>query len=186
MPRNRSPPPWKTLALWNLTHGRQWLREMAHRQPPKRRLRARNRLRINQLGVGTSFCGLPPASWQRGTLWNCACVVAFHEEGNDGNRGSREWSSGEFHAVVHDALKTEQAIVCIGTRERLSETALKILSILEEAGTLESAAAQTGLALYRVRTGAREMSEAELIEQRGEVLATTEKGRALAAKSRAA
>lgn len=90
------------------------------------------------------------------------------------------------YAGVHDALKAEQAIVCIGTRERVSETVLKILSILEEAGTLKSAAAQTGLALYRVRTGAREMSEAGLIKQRREVLATTEKGRALAAKSRAA
>ncbi len=122
-----------------------------------------------------------------GFFSNCAYVVAFREEGDDGNRDhSREPPSRGFHAGVHDALKAEQAVVCIGTRERVSETALKILSILEEAGTLESAAAAVGLSLYRVRSEVRGMSEAGLLEQREEVLATAEKGRALAAKSRAA
>ncbi len=74
-----------------------------------------------------------------------------------------EGTSRGFHAIVHDALKAEQAIVCIGTRERVSQTTLKILSVLEEAGALESAAAKTGLPLYRVRSGVWEMGQAGLL-----------------------
>ncbi len=81
-------------------------------------------------------------------MWASTCFMA-------------EETSGGIHAGVYYALKAEQAIVCIATRERVSETALKILSILEETGTLRSAA-KMGLSLYRVLSGVWEMGQAGL------------------------
>ncbi len=68
---------------------------------------------------------------------------------------------------------------CIDSRGNLSESGRRILAALSHPITLEEAARQAGLPLYRVRSGAREMVEAGLVEVQGGAHVMTAAGRSL-------
>ncbi len=70
-------------------------------------------------------------------------------------------------------------MACIDSSGKLSESGRRILTALARPITLEDAAQQTGLPLYRVRSGAREMMRAGLVEEKAGAYATTSAGRAL-------
>jgi predicted Rossmann fold nucleotide-binding protein DprA/Smf involved in DNA uptake len=68
---------------------------------------------------------------------------------------------------------------CIDDRGQLNVVSRKILNAFTEPTTLEKAAEQTGLPLYRIRSGVREMAQAGLIEEKNGAYIATAAGRAL-------
>jgi DNA-binding IclR family transcriptional regulator len=70
-------------------------------------------------------------------------------------------------------------MACIGSQGELTESARKMLTALEKPGKAEDVAVRTGLPLYRVRGGLREMSEAGLVELNGSAYSPTQRGVAL-------
>jgi DNA-binding IclR family transcriptional regulator len=67
-------------------------------------------------------------------------------------------------------------MACIGNHGELTESARKMLTALERPGTAEDVAARSGLPLFRVRGGLREMSEAGLVELNGGAYSPTQRG----------
>ncbi|MGA9673535.1 MAG: hypothetical protein WBQ94_30365 [Terracidiphilus sp.] len=70
-------------------------------------------------------------------------------------------------------------MACVGSNGKLTESARKMLAALEEHATAEEVAARTGLPLYRVRGGLREMSEAGFVELKSGAYSPTQRGPAL-------
>ncbi len=68
---------------------------------------------------------------------------------------------------------------CIDSSGNLSESGRRIVAALARPMTLEEAARQTGLPLYRVRSGAREMAGAGLVEEKAGAYVTTPAGQTL-------
>lgn len=68
-------------------------------------------------------------------------------------------------------------MACIDSSGQLSESGRRILAALFTPNTLEEIAKQTGLPLFRIRSGAREMLQVGLVEEKGGVYATTAAGR---------
>jgi hypothetical protein len=66
---------------------------------------------------------------------------------------------------------------CIESGGRLSESGRRILAALLTSNTLEEVAERTGLPLFRIRSGAREMLQAGLVEEKAGVLGVTAAGR---------
>jgi DNA-binding IclR family transcriptional regulator len=67
---------------------------------------------------------------------------------------------------------------CIDGSGRMTEMAGKILAAMAEGVALPEVAEKTGLPLYRIRSGARELVEAGLVEAKDETYILTEAGRA--------
>lgn len=67
-------------------------------------------------------------------------------------------------------------MACIGSHGELTESARKMLTALNNAGAPEDVAARTGLPLFRVRAGLREMAEAGLVELKEGVYSSTQRG----------
>lgn len=73
---------------------------------------------------------------------------------------------------------------CMDSGGQVTELARKILAAMAGGASLNEIAERTGLPLYRVRSGTRELVEAGLVETRDETYALTEAGRtAMAAVS---
>ncbi len=70
-------------------------------------------------------------------------------------------------------------MACVGSNGELTESARKMLTALEEPGTAEDVAARTGLPLFRIRGGLREMAEAGLVEQKDGAYSPTQRGLAV-------
>ncbi len=70
-------------------------------------------------------------------------------------------------------------MACIGSQGELTESARKMLLALENPASPEDVAAHTGLPLFRVRAGLREMAESGLAEQNNGVYSPTQRGRSL-------
>jgi predicted transcriptional regulator len=66
---------------------------------------------------------------------------------------------------------------CIDSSGQLSDTAKKILSALANPSNLEALAQRTGLPLYQIRSAAREIMRAGLIEEKDGTYALTAAGR---------
>lgn len=62
--------------------------------------------------------------------------------------------------------KGKKIVACIDSGGALSESGRRILAALTTPRTLEEVAQQTGLPLYRIRSGAREMLQAGLLEEK--------------------
>lgn len=71
---------------------------------------------------------------------------------------------------------------CIDSSGQINETARNLLAALAESPSLVDVAEKTGLPLYRVRSGARELAEAGLVESANETYVLTEAGREAIAK----
>jgi len=71
---------------------------------------------------------------------------------------------------------------CIDSSGQINEMARKLLDAFAEGSSLIATADKTGLPLYRVRSGARELAEAGLVEPANETYALTDAGRAAMAK----
>ncbi len=67
-------------------------------------------------------------------------------------------------------------MACIGSQGELTESARRMLAALAPPATPEDVAAHTGLPLFRVRAGLREMAEAELVQAQDGRYAATERG----------
>jgi len=67
---------------------------------------------------------------------------------------------------------------CVDGRGQLNEMAKKLLSAMADGSSLEQIAEKTGLPLYRIRSGTRELAEAGLVESANETYVLTEAGRA--------
>ncbi len=70
-------------------------------------------------------------------------------------------------------------MACINSSGELSPTAKKILAVLEQPARPEEVARTTGLPLFRIRSGLREMKQAGLVEERSGAYAISATGRAL-------
>ena len=68
---------------------------------------------------------------------------------------------------------------CIDGSGKLSESGRRILAALAHPITLEESARETGLPLYRIRSGAREMMRAGLVEEKAGAYMATPAGQAL-------
>lgn len=68
-------------------------------------------------------------------------------------------------------------MACISAEGTLTESARKMLQALQNPATPEEVAQTTGLPLFRVRSGLREMVQAGLIEEREGRYLLTETGR---------
>jgi predicted transcriptional regulator len=68
-------------------------------------------------------------------------------------------------------------MACIDSSGQLSESGRRILAALSAPNTLEEIAKQTGLPLFRIRSGAREMLQAGLVEEKESVYVATAAGR---------
>ncbi len=69
-------------------------------------------------------------------------------------------------------------MACVNPDGTLSGSAQSILDALREPAAAEAIAASTGLPLFRIRSGLREMQAALLIEEREGVFFLTDSGRA--------
>ncbi len=67
-------------------------------------------------------------------------------------------------------------MACIGSHGELTESARKMLTTLQKQATAEDVAVRTGLPLYRVRGGLRELAEAGLVELKKGVYLPTKRG----------
>ena len=67
---------------------------------------------------------------------------------------------------------------CIDSSGQMTEMAGKILAAMGDGAPLTEVAEKTGLPLYRIRSGARELVQAGLAEARNETYVPTEAGRA--------
>jgi predicted transcriptional regulator len=67
---------------------------------------------------------------------------------------------------------------CVNPEGKPTETGKKVLQALRDNGlcTAEKVAETTGIALFRIRSGLRDMVEAELVELVGDKYNITEKG----------
>lgn len=72
---------------------------------------------------------------------------------------------------------------CIDSSGHMTEMARAMLAALANGATLTELAQKTGLALYRVRSGVRELTEAGLVETKNETCVLTETGRAALARA---
>ena len=72
---------------------------------------------------------------------------------------------------------------CIDSSGQMTEMARTMLAALENGATLSELAQKAGLALYRVRSGVRELVEAGLVEARNETYVLTETGQAALARA---
>jgi predicted transcriptional regulator len=70
-------------------------------------------------------------------------------------------------------------MACINSSGQLTESGRRILVALTNPTTLEEVAQQTGLPLYLIRSGVREMAQAGLIAVQGDAYAVSAAGRAL-------
>ena len=78
-------------------------------------------------------------------------------------------------------------MACIDSSGHMTESAAKILAAMADGAPLSEVAEKTGLPLYRIRSGARELVDAGLVETNDETYLLTEAGRtALASASGAA
>ena len=71
---------------------------------------------------------------------------------------------------------------CMDSSGELTEMAAKILAAMVDPISLDEVAAKTGLALYRVRSAARELVGAGLAEEKDGTYVVAEAGRAAMAK----
>jgi len=67
-------------------------------------------------------------------------------------------------------------MACIGSQGELTESARRMLTALGEPGVAEDVASRTGLPLFRVRGGLREMVEAGLVELKIGIYSSTQRG----------
>jgi len=65
---------------------------------------------------------------------------------------------------------------CIDSSGHMTEIAAKILAAMADGAPLNEIAEKTDLPLYRIRSGARELVEAGLVETKGEAYVLTEAG----------
>ena len=67
---------------------------------------------------------------------------------------------------------------CVNPEGKPTETGMKVLQALRDNGlcTAEKVAETTGIALFRIRCGLRDMVEVELVETTGDKYNITEKG----------
>ena len=72
---------------------------------------------------------------------------------------------------------------CIDSSGQMTEMARAMLAALANGATLTELAQKTGLALYRVRSGIRELTEAGLVEARNETYFLTQTGQAALARA---
>ena len=72
---------------------------------------------------------------------------------------------------------------CMDSSGQMTEMAGKILTAMAEGLPLAEVAEKAGLPLYRVRSGARELVEAGLVEAKNETYILTEAGQAALAKA---
>jgi DNA-binding IclR family transcriptional regulator len=70
-------------------------------------------------------------------------------------------------------------MACIGNQGELTESARGMLTALGSRATAEEVAARTGLPLFRVRGGLREMAEVGLVELNDGAYSPTLRGLAL-------
>ncbi len=70
-------------------------------------------------------------------------------------------------------------MACVNGQGELSESARRMLAVMEHPATPEDVAARAELPLFRVRAGLREMAEAGLVELKDGAYAPTPLGRAL-------
>lgn len=68
-------------------------------------------------------------------------------------------------------------MACISADGTLTESARKMLQVLQSPATPEEVAQATGLPLFRVRSGLREMAQAGLVEEQEGRYTLTEAGR---------
>lgn len=71
---------------------------------------------------------------------------------------------------------------CMDNSGELTEMARKILTAMANPAPLEEVARKTGIPLYRVRSAAREMIDAGLVEEKNGSYAAADAGRAAMAK----
>ncbi|GIV14929.1 MAG: hypothetical protein KatS3mg022_0364 [Armatimonadota bacterium] len=67
-------------------------------------------------------------------------------------------------------------MACISAEGTLTESARKMLQVLQNPATPEEVAQVTGLPLFRVRSGLREMAQAGLVEEKEGCYTLTEAG----------
>lgn len=67
-------------------------------------------------------------------------------------------------------------MACIAPDGSLSDQARAVLRSLEPGRTLEVAATENGLPLYRIRSSVRELVQAGLVEESGDLYRTTPRG----------
>lgn len=72
---------------------------------------------------------------------------------------------------------------CIDSSGHMTEIAGKILAAMADGTPLNEVAEKTDLPLYRIRSGARELVEAGLVETKDEAYVLTEAGRAALANA---
>lgn len=70
-------------------------------------------------------------------------------------------------------------MACISASGELTDSARKLLAALDIATTTDQVATHTGLPLYRVRSGLREMAKAGLVEINDGTYGITALGRSL-------
>ena len=70
-------------------------------------------------------------------------------------------------------------MACVNGQGELSESARRMLTVMEHPATPEDVAARAELPLFRVRAGLREMAEAGLVELKDGSYIATQQGRAL-------
>jgi DNA-binding IclR family transcriptional regulator len=70
-------------------------------------------------------------------------------------------------------------MACVNGQGELSDSARRMLTVMEHPATPEDVAARTELPLFRVRAGLREMAEAGLVELKDGSYTPTQQGRAL-------
>jgi predicted transcriptional regulator len=73
---------------------------------------------------------------------------------------------------------------CIESSGQMTEMAVQILAAMAEGAGLDQVAEKTNLPLYRVRSAARELVEAGLVESSNEIFVLTADGRAALEKAR--
>lgn len=68
-------------------------------------------------------------------------------------------------------------MACVSSSGELSPAARKILLVVAKPANPEEIARETGLPLFRVRSGLREMAQAKLVEERSGDYVITDAGR---------
>ncbi len=74
-------------------------------------------------------------------------------------------------------------MACVDSSGEVTEMARKILAAMTEGAALDKVAEQTGTPLYRIRSAARELVEAGLVEEKSQSYTTTEAGLAALKKT---
>ena len=70
-------------------------------------------------------------------------------------------------------------MACVNGQGELSDSARRMLMVLQHPATPEDVASRTELPLFRVRAGLREMAEAGLVELKDGSYTPSQQGRAL-------